>query len=87
MSSFGVLSIGVVFEMLERCAPGFQAKMREHNYCLHWNDKTFPSLPLGDHGAKRSTGRAEIKIGHVRKLIRIFDIKACAESVIPSLTQ
>lgn len=88
MSSFGVVQIGEVLAMLASCAPGFTATATDHHYRIRWRDKTYPSLPLGEHGAKRKSLRAEVKVGDVRKMVRHLEIPLdCAIKQIPRLGQ
>lgn len=88
MSSFGVVAIGDVLEMLKQCAPGSDPTPTEHYYCIKFNGRTYPSLPLGEHGPKRAKLRSEVKVGDVRKMIRFLGIdKACCHKAIPRLAQ
>jgi hypothetical protein len=73
-----------VFEMLDDCLPGYKAKEGEHYWVIRHPDgkRVYPSLPKGKHGAKR----AEVEIGHVRKLVRLFEIPPeSAEKFLPEL--
>lgn len=47
--------------------------------------KTFRGLPLGQHGAARSSRRATIETGHVKHLANFFDIAECAKKHIEML--
>ncbi len=71
--------------MLDVCAPGHTVKATVHHYCIRFNDKEFPNLPLGAHGASRSKLRAEVKVGDVRKMARYFGILDCAKKEIERL--
>ena len=86
MSSRGVVALSDVLAMLEGCAPGFTMKKTQHHVCVRYNGHTFPTLPLGEHGSKRSKGRCEIKGGHVKRMIHALRINiACAAEHLPSL--
>ena len=88
MSSFGILHIADVIAVLTACAPGHEITATEHYYRIRWNNKTYPSLPLGEHGRKRKALRSEIKVGDVRKMIRQLGIPLpCAVKAVPRLGQ
>jgi hypothetical protein len=57
--------------MLQRCAPGFTATETDHNYCIRYNGRTYPTLPLGEHGPRHNP---EIKRGHVRQMARQLEL-------------
>lgn len=85
MSSFGVVEIQAVFAVLHDCAPGHSVKTTDHGHRIMWRDKTYPGFPLGAHGKKRKR-KAEIKLGHMRQLIRVLGIDPdCAKRHIPQL--
>jgi hypothetical protein len=84
MSSFGVVQLSEVRAMLAGCADGSTFKTREHNHVVRYNGRTFPNLPLGKHGARKDP---EIKLGHVRHMIRQLEISLdCAKRFIPQLS-
>lgn len=86
MSSRIIVSIEEVIDLLERCAPGYRIRMTQHHHCVMYNGRTYPTLPLGRHGASRSKGRGEIKNGHVKSMIRELGIDpACAGKNLPKL--
>lgn len=74
-----------VFAMLDHCLPGYTAKESNHFWSVRHPDGelTYPALPKGKHGAKR----AEAEIGHVRQMVRLFEIQACAAGQIPALVK
>ncbi|MFO8072729.1 MAG: hypothetical protein R6V85_12730 [Polyangia bacterium] len=67
--------------MLKKCAPGYTKKERKHNWLIRYDGKSFPNLPKGAHKRRK----AEIEIGHVRQLVRLFEIEDCAAAEIPAL--
>lgn len=80
------VALTLVFRMLEHCAGGYTARATKHHYIVTYQGKTFRSLPLGEHGRARSTGRAEIYLGHVRAMVGALEIdRACAWEVIENL--
>lgn len=69
--------------MLDACAPRHTRKENLHHYCIRFNGKTYPSLPKGEHGRGL---RAEIELGHVKKMIRHLGIDLdCAKKHLPGL--
>lgn len=68
--------------MLEACAPGYTKKERDHNWLVMFNGVSFPRLPKGEHGARKNP---EIQIGHIRQMVRLFQIEECAKSRIETL--
>lgn len=67
--------------MLEACAPGCDIRETTHHYCIRYGGRTYPAFPKGEHGRGR---RAEIEIGHIRKMIRHLHIdKDCAKNELP----
>ena len=70
--------------MLDACAPGWVGVETTHNLCVRYKGKEYPRLPLGDHG-KRARGNIEIEIGHVKHMVRKFEITDCAAAELPQL--
>ncbi len=87
MSSSGVVELRLVIEMLDACAKGYTMRPTDHHYCVRFNSAEFPTLPLGEHGSGRRTGRGEIKLGQVRQMIRQLGISMeCAKKYIPRVS-
>ena len=53
--------------MLDVCALGHQIKETKHNYCIRYDGRTYFAFPKGDHGKGL---RAEIEVGHIKKMVR-----------------
>lgn len=68
--------------MLDVCAPGYRRKQREHNWCVMYAGKTYHRLPLGEHGKRADP---EVKLGHVKQMVRQLGIEDCAKREIPQL--
>ena len=86
MSAFSVLELREIFALLDHCAPGHTKTQTTHYWCIRWEGRTYPTLPLGEHGAGRTKGRVDIRAGHVRQMIRQLQIDLnCAAEVIPQL--
>lgn len=81
----GLAALADVWAMLDDCAAGNTKHDHDHSWCIRWRGLTYPDLPLGQHGRGRTTGRAEIQLGHVRQLARQFGIEECAGQHFPSI--
>lgn len=62
--------------MLDECLPGHSRTEGDHYWAIKRKEdgKIFATLPTGKHGAKRP----EVEIGHVRQMVRLFEIGPCA---------
>jgi len=62
--------------MLDECLPGYSKTEGDHYWSIRHPDgkRVFTTLPTGKHGANRP----EAEIGHVRRLVRLFEISECA---------
>lgn len=84
MGSYGRIRISEIKRMLDECAEGYEwVDSKPHNFQVKWKDKTYPSLPKGEHG--KSASKIEIERGHVRKMARFFDILDCAKKALEQL--
>lgn len=82
MAGFGQVPIKAIWDMLDACAPGWTARQGLHKWRVMWRDKTYPSLPRGEHGKTNP----EIELGHVKKMIRHLEIDHdCARRHLPIL--
>jgi len=68
--------------MLEECAPGYETRQTVHFHVVSYKDKTFSTLPLGKHGARRNP---EIEAGYARALARQLEIVDCAKKQLPQI--
>ena len=82
MTSKGTVRLAAIWKMLDRCAPGWKKKERPHNWVVLFAGRSYPRLPLGEHGARHNPS---IQIGHVRNMVRFFGIEDCARGQIPAL--
>lgn len=69
--------------MLDKCAPGYSRQQCLHNWQVSFNGRTYYRLPLGRHGKRDNP---EIEIGHVKNMIRHFEIGDCAKRELPQLS-
>lgn len=58
-----------VQRMLTECAPGHTIRMTDHFRRIRFGSLIYPSFP------KTKT----VEVGHIRKLVRDFDIQECAQ--------
>lgn len=71
--------------MLEHCAPGHTCRATKHHYHVTWNGRTYPALPLGEHGKREA---ADLPTGHVRSMVRFLGIdRSCAASRLPMMAK
>ena len=69
--------------MLDRCAPGHTRKARDHNYVVYYQNRSFPTLPLGKHGKRENPS---IEAGHVKQLARQLGLERdCVKQMLPQL--
>lgn len=82
MGTAGRVRLRAIYDMLDRCAPGYSIKVSEHRIRVTWRERVYPALPRGEHGAG---DRAEIEKGHVKKMVRALGIEECAKAVLEVL--
>ncbi len=83
MASRGQIPFKRVLKMLKDCAPGYTITLKTHKQWARYRGRTF-YLPKGPHGTKGQ--RFDIEIGHVRGLVREFEIdQDCARKHLPQL--
>ena len=83
MISFGQAPLREIWAMLDQCAPGHTRKARVHNYCIYYRDRSFPRLPLGEHGKRTNPA---IELGHVRQMVRQLQLDPdCVQRSLPQL--
>lgn len=82
MASRGQVRWKDISRMLDVCAAGWTCEIKTHRRWVYYGGLKF-TLPLGKHGKGRAN--AEIEIGHVRALVRQFDILDCAKSKLEVL--
>ena len=70
MSSFGLVPLRALLDILKKCAPGYSWSETDHFYCVKYNGKTYPSLAKKD----------QIQGGQIRKMARHLGIHACVMS-------
>jgi hypothetical protein len=68
--------------MLDVCLPGYARKQREHNWLVTHGTRAYPRLPRNAHSKRADP---DVQIGHVRHLVRFFQIQECAEAQLEQL--
>lgn len=81
MVSTGQVPFKSIRKMLDECAPGHKIKVKKHKTWVYFGKKK-AFLPKGPHGAKRSYS---LEIGHIRNMVRQFEIEKCAKEQLPQL--
>jgi len=76
MPSSGTIPLNDIWAMLDACAPGYKKRQGQHNWIVTYGDRTFPRLPLGPHGKRANP---QIQVGHVKQMVRLLGIEACAK--------
>lgn len=81
MVTRGQVRLNKVWKMLKKCAPGHEREEREHDWVIRWEGKTYSRFPRGAHGRTNP----EIELGHVKGLVRHFEIQDCAKRELQQL--
>lgn len=71
-----------VFAMLEHCLPGHTRRKTDHHWQIRYEGRVYPTFPLGRHGRRENV---DVQTGHVRRLVRFFDIADCAKERLPNI--
>jgi hypothetical protein len=69
--------------MLDACAPGWSQERKTHKLQVRFRGRLYPAFPKGEHGKKSP----DIQLSHIRKLVKYFRIRECAEQQLPILKQ
>jgi hypothetical protein len=76
MASAGQVPQKQVWDMLDKCAPGWSPEPKLHHIWIHWGGRTYASFPK----------HPQIDVGHVRKMVRHLQIdKKCSQGEIEQL--
>lgn len=82
MSSFGTIPLSQIWAMLDVCLPGHTRTERVHNWLIRSGDRAYPRLPRNAHQKRTNP---DVQIGHVRHLVRFFEIEDCARLQLEQL--
>lgn len=81
MPSKGTVRLKEIFKMLDECAPGHEKRLADHYWHIKYKGKHYGNFPKGEHGSKNPS----IQIGHIKKIVRFFDIEDCAKKFLPAI--
>jgi len=81
MTSSGTVKLRKIFDMLDKCLPGHTKVEKTHHWWITSDDKIYTSFPSGEHGKKNP----EIEKGHIRHMVRFFEIEDCAKGELEIL--
>jgi hypothetical protein len=73
MSSFHLVRLNDLLDILAECAPGFTVDEKKHHYWVRYRGRTFRSLPLGKHGRRFNV---EVEFGFVPVPTTLFRVLA-----------
>ena len=79
MVSSSQVSSRKISEILDRCAPGYTTKDTTHKRFVYFDGK-MAVLPRGPHGRRK---KYDVEIGHVKQVIRLFNISDCVREHFP----
>ena len=82
MTSSGMVPWRDIRKMLDVCAPGWRMKDKVHKRWIYVGAGPSYKLPRGPHGKRQ---RYSIEIGHVKGMLRHFDIEECGQRELKQL--
>ena len=82
MATHGLIAWKKIAKMLNECARGWREEAKIHKKWIYFGNFEPFKLPLGEHGKRDNP---DIQVGHVRGLVRHFDIAECAEGELEQL--
>ena len=68
-------SLSQVLKMLDECAPGYTIRLATHSRVIQFGSKVYRRFPKHD----------PVENGHIRKMVRFFEITACASKHLPGV--
>lgn len=68
-----------VWDMLDKCLPGYERRASKEYWTVKYQGRSYRRIPVGPHGRKNNV---EVESGHVRSLVRFFDVRACADAIL-----
>lgn len=75
-----LVSLDDVWAMLDKCLGGYTRKTSNEYWTVTFKGRSYRSIPVGPHGRK---SRVEIQSGHIRSLVRFFEIgKDCYATLV-----
>jgi hypothetical protein len=74
------VKLDAVWAMLDECLRGHDRKSNEEYWTVKFGVRSYRRLPVGPHGRKTNVS---IKSGHIRSLVRFFEISdTCVEKYL-----
>jgi hypothetical protein len=73
------VSLDEVWAMLDHCLAGYERKTSLEYWTVKYQGRSYRRIPIGRHGRKNNVG---VQSGHIRSLVRFFDIERCADGLI-----
>ena len=83
MPTKGRVLLRDIFAMLDECLPGWEKRDAPHHIRITLQNRTYPSLPKGEHGKR--PGRGQIQGKQVKDLAEFFGILECARKYLEIL--
>ncbi len=75
-----LVSLDDVWAMLDKCLAGYTKKASKEYWTITFKGRSYRSVPVGPHGRKN---RVSVESGHIRSLVRFFEIgKDCYSPLI-----
>ena len=72
--------LAVVWAMLDECLAGYERKSSNEYWTVKFRGRAYRRIPIGPHGRKTNVS---VESGHIRSLVRFFDIPAsCVEKYL-----
>jgi hypothetical protein len=74
------VKLDAVWAMLDDCLSGHERKSSTEYWTIKFDGRSYRRLPIGPHGRKTNVS---IQSGHIRTVIRFFEIKdSCVEKYL-----
>jgi hypothetical protein len=74
------VKLDAVWAMLDECLPGHERKASGEYWTVKRAGRSYRRIPLGPHGRKQNVS---IQSGHIRSVVRFFEINAdCVEQYL-----
>ena len=65
--------------MLDKCLAGHERKASKEYWTVKYQGRSYRRIPVGPHGRKNNV---QVQSGHIRSLVRLFEIRECADSLL-----
>lgn len=87
MSASKVVQLKVVWDILDRCAPGHSRELKKHGWRIVYAAFVYPVFAKGKHakGMNPKRNNPEVFAGELRQLARLFEIEDCVRDALPEI--